>query len=179
MRKWSSPWKLIYRTYGIETGCTAYRDTVDVCTRAQTYGQCETEKPYFHIPSHSSYFPYFKVVLVELWLIKVFPHIWRTRAFGVFRDAYRSRWVLTHIMLTTIFPVHYTSILYIEKTCIFYNSLFCTYCTWTLSFWEKNWAEHVNQVRLVKWYACKWCGKFVTKFINNKITTRNRTNPVG
>ena len=64
--------------YNIETECTTRRDTVDVHTRARTYGQCETGKPYFHLPSHSSCFPYFRVALVELGLIESFPHIWRT-----------------------------------------------------------------------------------------------------
>ena len=56
----------------------ARRDTVDVRTRARTYDQCETGKPYFHLPSHSSYFPYFRVILVKLGLIEGFSQIWRT-----------------------------------------------------------------------------------------------------
>jgi hypothetical protein len=46
---------------------TARRDMVDVQPRARTYGQCETAKPYFHQPSYSSCFPYFRVVLVGLY----------------------------------------------------------------------------------------------------------------
>ena len=64
--------------YGIETGCTAHRDMVDIRTRARMYGQCETGKPYFHLPSHSSCFPYLGVILVELEQIEGFPQIWRT-----------------------------------------------------------------------------------------------------
>jgi hypothetical protein len=52
--------------YSIMTEHTACRDTVDVRPRAQTYGQCVKRKPYFHQPSHSSCFPYFRVVLMEL-----------------------------------------------------------------------------------------------------------------
>jgi hypothetical protein len=51
----------------------ACRDTVDVQLQTQTYGQCVTGKPYFHQPSRSSCFPYFRVVLVELELIEGFP----------------------------------------------------------------------------------------------------------
>ena len=58
------------QTYGIVTRCTACRDTVNVQTQAWTYGQCVVGKPYFHQLSHSSYFPYFRVVLVELGLIE-------------------------------------------------------------------------------------------------------------
>ena len=71
--------------YGVETRCTARHDTVDVHTRAWMYDLCETGKPYFHLPSHSSCFPYFRVVLVELGLIKGFPQIWRTWTFWSFR----------------------------------------------------------------------------------------------
>jgi hypothetical protein len=48
------------------TGCTARHDGVDVRPRVQMYGQCVARKPYFHQPSHSSCFPYFRVVLMEL-----------------------------------------------------------------------------------------------------------------
>ena len=50
-----------------------HRDTMDVRTQARMYGQCETGKPYFHLPSHSFYFPYLGVILVELGLIEGFP----------------------------------------------------------------------------------------------------------
>jgi hypothetical protein len=53
-------------------GHTARRDMVDVRLRARTYGQCVIGKPYFHQSSHSSCFPYFRVVLVELGLIEDF-----------------------------------------------------------------------------------------------------------
>jgi hypothetical protein len=54
-------------------GCTACRDTADVRPRAWTYDQYVAGKSYFHWPSHSSCFPYFRVVLVELGLIEYFP----------------------------------------------------------------------------------------------------------
>jgi hypothetical protein len=66
-------------------GHTAYRDMADVQPRAQTYGQCEAGKPYFHQTSHRSCFPCFRVVLVELGLIEGFSHIWRTRIFRSFQ----------------------------------------------------------------------------------------------
>ena len=47
----------------------------------RTYGQRETGKPYFDLPSHSSCFPYFRVILVQLELIEGFPQIWRTHIF--------------------------------------------------------------------------------------------------
>jgi hypothetical protein len=53
-------------------GRTARRDMVDVQPRARTYGQYVTGKPYFHQTSHSSCFPYFRVVLVELVLLEGF-----------------------------------------------------------------------------------------------------------
>ena len=141
--------------YGIKTESMARCDAVDVCTWAQTYGQCETGKPYFHLPSHSSYFPYFRFILVELGLIEGFPQIWRTQAF---------RNIRRRLLIQVSFNLHnahcyFSHALHIYfiywKTCIFYNSLFRTYCTRTLSFWEKCCAEYVNQVRLVKWHACK------------------------
>ena len=63
----------------------ARREMVDVCTQVQTYGQCKTGKPHFHLLSHSSCFPYFGVILVELRLIESFPQIWRTEAFRSIR----------------------------------------------------------------------------------------------
>jgi hypothetical protein len=45
--------KDIGATYGLVIGCTTLRVTVDVRTRAWTYSQCVTGKPYFHQPSHS------------------------------------------------------------------------------------------------------------------------------
>ena len=80
-RKWNFPWKPTYRMYGIMTGCTACHDTMNVRTRAWTYGQCVTGKPYFHLPSHRSCFSYFRVILVKLWLIEDFSQICRTRIF--------------------------------------------------------------------------------------------------
>ena len=71
--------------YGIETERTARCDTVDIRTRALTYGQCEIGKPYFHIPSHNSCFSYFGFILVELGLIEGFSQIWRTQTFQSIR----------------------------------------------------------------------------------------------
>jgi hypothetical protein len=47
-------------------GRMACRDTTDVRPQARTYGQYVVGKPYFHQPSHSLCFPYFRVILVEL-----------------------------------------------------------------------------------------------------------------
>ena len=141
--------------YGIETRRTARYDTVDVRTRAWTYGRCVIGKPYFHLPSHSSCFSYFKVVLVELGQIEGFPQIWRTQIFRSFRRHLSIQVSFNSYNAHCYFPMHYTSILYIEETCIFYNSPVCTYCTWTMLFREKHCAKRVNQVRLVKWHACK------------------------
>jgi hypothetical protein len=130
-------------------------DVVDIRPQARTYGQCVTGKPNFYQPSHSSCFPYFRVVLVELGLIKVFHRFGEPGFFGVFRDAYRSKWVLTHIMLIAIFPctIH---LFYVSRKHAYFTTLTdYTYCTWTLSFWEKRCAKHINQVRLVKWHAFK------------------------
>jgi hypothetical protein len=66
-------------------GRTARRDAEDVRPRARKYDQCVAGKPYFHQPSHSSCFPYFRVVLVELGLIEGFSHIWKTQIFWSFR----------------------------------------------------------------------------------------------
>jgi hypothetical protein len=54
-------------------GRTTCRDTADIRSRAQMYDQCAAGKPYFDQTSHSSCFPYFRVVLVELGLIERFP----------------------------------------------------------------------------------------------------------
>jgi hypothetical protein len=61
--------------YGIVTKRTACRDMVDLRPLAQTYDQCMIGNFIFIKPSHSSCFPYFKVVLVELELIEGFSHI--------------------------------------------------------------------------------------------------------
>jgi hypothetical protein len=47
-------------------GRTACRDMADVCSRAGMYSHCVAGKSYFHQTSYSSYFPCFRVVLVEL-----------------------------------------------------------------------------------------------------------------
>jgi hypothetical protein len=62
-------------------GCAARHDTVDVWPKARMCGLYVIGKSYFHQPFHSSYFPYFRVVLVELGLIEGFPQIWRIRIF--------------------------------------------------------------------------------------------------
>jgi hypothetical protein len=152
-RKWGFPWKIHIADVQYCVGCMAHCDAVDGRPRAQTYGQCVEGKPYFHQPSHSFCFPYFRIVLVELGLIEGFPQIWRS--FRVFGDAYRSRWVLTHIMLIAIFPCTAHLVCVSRKNAYFTTLTVYTYCIWTMSFWEKHCAEHVNQVRLVKWHACK------------------------
>jgi hypothetical protein len=57
-------------TYGLEPGHTA---------------QSVTGNFIFTKPSHSSYFPYSRVFLVEIRLIEGFPQIWRTRIVRNFR----------------------------------------------------------------------------------------------
>jgi hypothetical protein len=103
-------------------GRTAYRDAVDVWPRARTYSQCVTGKPYFHQLSHSSCFPYLRVVLVELGLIEGFSQIWRTRIFLSFWRRLSIQVSFNSHNAHYYFPMHCTSILYIEKKCIFYNS---------------------------------------------------------
>jgi hypothetical protein len=71
--------KTLERTYGLETERTLRSITVDIQPRARTYGpECDREL-YFHQQSHSSCFPYSRVVLVEIGLIEGFSHIWRTQ----------------------------------------------------------------------------------------------------
>ena len=65
------------QTYGVKIGCTAQSVTADVQPRVQTYGQSVTGEHHFYQPSHSSYFPCSRVVLVEVGLIEGFPQIWR------------------------------------------------------------------------------------------------------
>jgi hypothetical protein len=77
------------RTHAADVRCcagyTACRNTADVHARARTYGHCVAEKPYFHQTSHSSCFPYFIAVLMELGIIEGFPQIWRTQMFRSFQ----------------------------------------------------------------------------------------------
>jgi hypothetical protein len=114
------------RTYIVDVrylaGHMACRDTVDIRPRAQTYSQCVVGKPYFHQPSHSSCFPYIRVVLVELRLIEGFPQIWKTQIFRSFRRRLSIQVSFNSHNAYCYFSMHCTSILCIEKTCIFYNS---------------------------------------------------------
>jgi hypothetical protein len=64
--------------------CTACRNTADVRTRAESTVSVWQENPILPM-SHSSSFPYFIVVLVELGLIEGFSQIWRTQIFRSFR----------------------------------------------------------------------------------------------
>jgi hypothetical protein len=103
-------------------GHTACRDMAYVRPRARTYGQCAAGKPYFHQMSHSSCFPCFRVVLVELGLIEGFPQIWGTWIFQNFQKRLPIQVSFNSHNAYCYFPMHYTSILCIEKKCIFYNS---------------------------------------------------------
>jgi hypothetical protein len=58
-------------TYGFETERTVQSIIADVRS------ECDMGL-YFHQPSHSSCFPCFKVILVEIRVIEGFPQIWRT-----------------------------------------------------------------------------------------------------
>jgi hypothetical protein len=63
------------QTYGLTTEHTVQSITADVRPRAQTYGlECDRGL-YFHQLSHSSCFPYSRVVLVEIGLIEGFSQI--------------------------------------------------------------------------------------------------------
>jgi hypothetical protein len=103
-------------------GHLAHRDTVDVQSRTQMYGQYVVGKPYFHQPSHSSCFPYFRVILVEIGLIEGFPQIWRTRIFWSIQRRFSIQVSFNSHNAHCYFLMHCTFILCIEKTCIFYNS---------------------------------------------------------
>ena len=154
-RKLCSPWKPSKRMYGIMTRCIACHDMVDVWTRAWMYGQCVTGKPYFHQPSHSSCFCYFRVVLVELGLIKGFPQIVRTRIFRSIQRRFSIQVSFNSHNAYIYFSCTAHLFCVSRKHAYFTTLIVYTYCTWTLSFWEKRCAKHVNQVRLVKWHACK------------------------
>jgi hypothetical protein len=114
------------RTYIVDVRCCARciarRDMVDVRPLARMYGQCVTGKPYFHQKSHSSRFPYFRVVLVELGLIEDFLQIWRTWIFQSIQRRFSIHVSFNSHNAHCYFPMHCTSILCIEKTYIFYNS---------------------------------------------------------
>jgi hypothetical protein len=101
---------------------TTHRDMVDVRPQALTYDQCVTRKPYFHQLSHSSCFPYFRVILIELGLIESFPQIWRTRTFQNIQRHFSIRVNFNSHNAHCYFLMHCTSILCIEKTFIFHNS---------------------------------------------------------
>ena len=105
--------------YIIVTGHTVHRDTVDVHTGARTYDQCVTGKPYFHQLSHSSRFPHLRDVLVELGLIEDFSQIWRTRIFQSIQRRFSIHVSFNSHNAHCYFSMHCTSILCIEKTCIF------------------------------------------------------------
>jgi hypothetical protein len=103
-------------------GGTACRDTAHIRPRAQTYGQCVIGKPCFLQSSHSSCFPYFRVVLVELGLIKGFPQIWKTLIFRSIQRRLSIEVSFNSYNAHCYFPMHCTSILCVEKACIFCNS---------------------------------------------------------
>jgi hypothetical protein len=101
---------------------TACRNMADVRPRTRTYGQCVAGKSNFHQTSHSSCFPCFRVVLVELGLTEGFPQIWRTRIFQSFRRHFSIQMSFNSHNVHFYFSMHCTSILCIEKIFIFYNS---------------------------------------------------------
>jgi hypothetical protein len=135
------------------TGCTACHD---VWPQAWTYSQCGTRKPYFHQLFHSSCFPYFRVVLVELRLIEDFSQIWRTRIFWSIQWHFSIQVSFNSHNAHCYFPCIAHLFCASRKHAYFTTLTVYTYCTWTLSFWEIRCTEHhVNQVRLVKWHAYK------------------------
>jgi hypothetical protein len=102
-RKWDSLWEPIQWTYDVETGRTACHCTADVRTRYRTYDHCVARKSYFCQMFHNSCFPWFRTVIVGIGLIEGFYRFGEPEPFGVFRDTYWPRWVLTHIMRIVIF----------------------------------------------------------------------------
>jgi hypothetical protein len=108
---------------------TACRDIEDVHSRAQTYGHCVADKPYFHQTSNNSCFPCFRVVLMELGLIEGFPQIWRTWIFRSFQRclsihvSFNSHNAHCYVPCTThLFCVPIKHVYFITLTV-------CIYCT--------------------------------------------------
>jgi hypothetical protein len=130
----------------------ACRDMADVRPRAWTYGQCAAGKPYFHQPSHSSCFPYFIVVLVELGLIEGFPQIWRTR---IFRSIFSIQVSFNSLNAHCYFPYIAIYFKYRENIHILQLSQFILIAHELCHVEKKRCAKHVNQVELVKRHACK------------------------
>jgi hypothetical protein len=95
------------------------------------------------------------LVLVKLWLIEGFSQIWRTRTFRSFRRCLSIQVSFNSHNAHCYFPCIARLFCVSSKHVYFITLTVYTYCTWTLSFWEKRCAEHVNQVRLVKQHACK------------------------
>jgi hypothetical protein len=60
------------QTYGLEIGRTARSVIVDVRPRAWMYSQSVIGELHFYQPSHNSYFPCFRVVLIKIGLIERF-----------------------------------------------------------------------------------------------------------
>jgi hypothetical protein len=136
------------QTYGL---------SVDVRTYAPEPGRTLTVwqgNPIFTNMSHSSYFPWFRVVLVELGLIEGFPQIWKTRTFWSLRRRVSIQVSFNSHNAYCYFPCTAHLFCVPSKHEYFTTLTVCTYCTWTLSFWEKRCVEPVNQVRLVKRHAC-------------------------
>ena len=66
MEKMRLSLKTSERTYGLKTRRMVQSITIDVQPRARTYSPECDRGLYFHQLSHSSYFPYSIVVLVEI-----------------------------------------------------------------------------------------------------------------
>jgi hypothetical protein len=98
--------------------CTACRDTADIRSWARTYGHYVPGKPYFHQTSHSSCFPWFRVFLVELGLIKGFSQIWRTQIFQSFRRRLSTK---------VSFNSHNAHCYFLCTACLFYVSIKLAY----------------------------------------------------
>jgi hypothetical protein len=118
----------------------------DLRTQARTYGHYVAGKPYFHQTSHSSCFPYFIVVLVELGLIESFSQIWRTQIFWSFQR---------HLLIQVSFNSHNAHCYFSCIACLFcvpskhayFTTLtIYTYCT-QLCHFEKNVVLNL----LIKW----------------------------
>jgi hypothetical protein len=96
--------------------CTVSRPDVRLVVTRRTYTpepghmvtMCQGNP--FHQTSHSSYFPYFIVVLVELGLIEGFSQIWRTRIFRIFRR---------HLLIKVSFNSYNTHCYFSCTACLF------------------------------------------------------------
>ena len=101
---------------------------VDVWSQDRMYGsKCHSGRMVLSVrvdfiftkPSHSSCFPYYRVILVEIRLIKGFLQIWRTWIVQNSQRHYLTQVSFNSHNACCYFSMHCTTILYTKKTCIF------------------------------------------------------------